>query len=209
MSNDNHFEARQQSILAAAAEAFDAHGYAATTIDEVARQAGISKGSVYNYFHSKQELFTQLFAQSLAPTEADVDRMLEDLSDPAGMIERLIDYWYGELDYHKRTGRLMLEFRVSAAREEQDGDLTRLLREMHRRWIDRIGRILRRGIERGVFRADLDLERVAWGLIGQFDGLLMNMILDVGMEVDEAMIASLKQWILTALGFDRAERNAS
>ena len=207
MSDVEHLEARRRAILAAAAEAFDAHGYSETTIDEVARQARVSKGSVYNYFQSKQDLFTQLFAQSLAPTEADVDRMLADLSSPAGKIEQLIDYWYSELDHHKKLGRLMLEFRVAAARQQEGGDLSRLLRETHQRWIERVRKILTRGIEVGEFRADLDTERVAWGLIGQFDGLLMNMILDVGMEVDPPMLATLKQWILTALGYGRAGRD--
>ena len=48
---------RQEEILAAAFEVFAAHGYEATRIDEVARQAGIAKGTIYLYFRDKERLF--------------------------------------------------------------------------------------------------------------------------------------------------------
>src|ERR1017187_3291501 len=48
---------RQEEILAAAFEVFAAHGYEATRIDAVARQAGIAKGTIYLYFRDKEQLF--------------------------------------------------------------------------------------------------------------------------------------------------------
>ncbi len=48
---------RQEEILAAAFEVFAAHGYEAARIDDVVRQAGIAKGTLYLYFRDKEELF--------------------------------------------------------------------------------------------------------------------------------------------------------
>jgi len=48
---------RQEKILAAAFEVFAAHGYEAARIDEVARRAGIAKGTIYLYFRDKEQLF--------------------------------------------------------------------------------------------------------------------------------------------------------
>jgi AcrR family transcriptional regulator len=48
---------RQEKILAAAFEVFAAHGYEAARIDDVARQAGIAKGTIYLYFRDKERLF--------------------------------------------------------------------------------------------------------------------------------------------------------
>jgi len=48
---------RQEEILAAAFEVFAAHGYEAARIDDVARQAGIAKGTIYLYFRDKKRLF--------------------------------------------------------------------------------------------------------------------------------------------------------
>jgi len=48
---------RQEEILSAAFEVFAAHGYEAARIDEVARRAGIAKGTIYLYFRDKERLF--------------------------------------------------------------------------------------------------------------------------------------------------------
>jgi AcrR family transcriptional regulator len=48
---------RQEKILAAAFQIFAAHGYEAARIDDVARQAGIAKGTIYLYFRDKEHLF--------------------------------------------------------------------------------------------------------------------------------------------------------
>jgi AcrR family transcriptional regulator len=50
-------EQRHQEILEAAFEVFAAHGYEAARIDDVARQAGIAKGTIYLYFRDKEQLF--------------------------------------------------------------------------------------------------------------------------------------------------------
>jgi AcrR family transcriptional regulator len=48
---------RQEEILAAAFKVFAAHGYEAARVDDVARQAGIAKGTIYLYFRDKEQLF--------------------------------------------------------------------------------------------------------------------------------------------------------
>ena len=63
---------RREEILAAAEKVFEANGYAAATIDAVAAAAGVAKGSIYNYFKSKQDLFTQLFSELIARMIAGV-----------------------------------------------------------------------------------------------------------------------------------------
>lgn len=50
-------DARPQELLAAALDLFVDRGYAATRLDDVAAQAGVSKGTLYLYFTNKEELF--------------------------------------------------------------------------------------------------------------------------------------------------------
>ena len=52
---------RRKQILGAAAELFSHGGYHGVSVDSIARRAGISKGNLYWYFRSKQEIFQQLF----------------------------------------------------------------------------------------------------------------------------------------------------
>ncbi len=65
MADGNQAANRRAEILASAQKVFDAHGYAATTVEAVAEGAGIAKGSIYNYFESKQELFRAVFTEAL------------------------------------------------------------------------------------------------------------------------------------------------
>jgi AcrR family transcriptional regulator len=52
------------AVLEAARDAFVEHGFAATSIDDIARAAGVSKGAVYHHFASKEDLFAELFRRS-------------------------------------------------------------------------------------------------------------------------------------------------
>src|SRR6266568_1851658 len=60
-------EKRRAAILAAALEEFAARGFAATRLDDVARRAGVAKGTIYLYFRDKESLFQELVRTMLSP----------------------------------------------------------------------------------------------------------------------------------------------
>jgi len=60
-------EDRPQEITAAALAAFTEHGYAATRVDDVAKRAGVSKGLLYLYFKTKEELFKAVIHSVVVP----------------------------------------------------------------------------------------------------------------------------------------------
>lgn len=58
-------ERRRARILASATELFAAHGFAKTTVDEIARRAGVSKGLVYDHYDSKEELLRAVWSEQV------------------------------------------------------------------------------------------------------------------------------------------------
>ena len=60
------------AITRAAGELFAAHGFAATSIDDIARRAGVAKGAVYHHFESKEQIFARVFEQMTAALAAEV-----------------------------------------------------------------------------------------------------------------------------------------
>lgn len=60
-------EARRAEILAAAAEAFGESGFARTKLEDVARRAKVSKGTLYRYFDSKETLFREMVRANILP----------------------------------------------------------------------------------------------------------------------------------------------
>src|SRR2546421_13099427 len=59
--------ARREAILAAALDEFSASGFAATRLDDVARRAGVAKGTIYLHFSDKEALFQELVRSALVP----------------------------------------------------------------------------------------------------------------------------------------------
>jgi AcrR family transcriptional regulator len=195
-------ETRRRAILDAAAAVFDGRGYAATTVEEIAERAGISKGSVYNYFHSKHDLFNHLFTEAVATDEAEADRAVAELIAAADKVRWLLDYWFGRFGHYRRLGRLILEFWVVAAREPQGSELTDVLQGLYDRWLARVTDIVSQGVREGQFRPQMPPYAAASVLTGVLDGLLVHSILNIGVEVDEPFVAALKGAVLAGLGVE-------
>lgn len=67
---------RPAEIVAAALEVFAEKGFAAARLDEIARRAGVSKGAVYLYFETKEDIFRAVVIQAIAPNVGAVRAMI-------------------------------------------------------------------------------------------------------------------------------------
>ena len=204
MSNDPDKPDRRQAIIAAAQEAFNAHGYAATTVDEVAAKAGISKGSIYNYFRSKEELFEQVFISVTMVLEANVLEILEGALGPSEKLKRLLDHHCESMEDCKRIGRLLLEFWATAARE-QWGRLATTLRAMYDRWRQKVADILAEGVAQGEFSPEVNSPLAAALIVALLDGIEVEAMLGVGAQLDEQYRSTLKKAVLAALTAGKKE----
>jgi len=70
-------EARRAAILAAALEEFTARGYEGARLDDVARRAGIAKGTIYLYFTDKEALFQELVRSMVHPVLGTLEKLRE------------------------------------------------------------------------------------------------------------------------------------
>src|SRR5580704_8073927 len=68
---------RPKEILEAAFEEFSRNGFAATTLDQVAERAGVTKGTIYVYFESKEHLFISMVRELTKATLDTVHAMFE------------------------------------------------------------------------------------------------------------------------------------
>jgi AcrR family transcriptional regulator len=83
-------EARPSELTAAALELFVEKGYAATRLDEIAARAGVSKGTLYLYFESKEELFKAVIREGLLPLLAEGEELVASMPGPAGELFKAI-----------------------------------------------------------------------------------------------------------------------
>jgi AcrR family transcriptional regulator len=154
-------EARPEEILAAALDSFAERGFAATRLEDVASRAGISKGTLYLYFKSKEELFKAVVRETLLPNLARVEAMVGTFEGPtASLLERLLLTIAGILG--SRIGTIP---KLVIAEAGNFPELARFyLDEVVHRGLGLIGTILRRGIERGEFRP-VDVDRTVFCVI--------------------------------------------
>jgi AcrR family transcriptional regulator len=99
-------QAYRSELLAKSFELFAAHGYAALTMRELAKSLGVSTGTLYHYFPTKEELFHQLVA---AQTEQDFAEGMP-LIAANGTVEERVLASYSYVD--KNSRRLFLRFRI-------------------------------------------------------------------------------------------------
>ena len=143
-------DARPAEILDAALAVFAQKGFAATKLDDIAAKAGITKGTIYLYFDSKQALFEALARQSVG---AQIDAVTAQLANFSGTSAELLRFVLSTMGRFAMTSdRIVLPRLVlaEAANFPQLAEFWR--REIIERGIGLMSGIIQRGISQGEFR---------------------------------------------------------
>lgn len=74
---DEQSAARREAILAAALEEFAARGFAAARLDDVAKRAGVAKGTIYLHFRDKDALFQEIIRSLMGPFVGTIEQVLQ------------------------------------------------------------------------------------------------------------------------------------
>jgi AcrR family transcriptional regulator len=80
----------REEVLAAADRLFVERGFHATSVDQIARAAGYTKGAVYSNFAAKEDLFFAVYERRMERAVRELERTLAAAPDPAGWIESVI-----------------------------------------------------------------------------------------------------------------------
>lgn len=160
---------RQQAerVLQAAARCFGVRGYHRATVEEIAREARLSKGAIYTYFASKEEIFLRLNERRWKELFPRLEGAASGDGDPW---ERLLAVWDAIFAFHQAletdvTGpRVEFEFWLEAGRQP---GLRRILEERRQRLVRLLASLISEGVAAGIFRPRIDpesLARLFWSL---------------------------------------------
>jgi AcrR family transcriptional regulator len=142
-------EARPAEIVAAALQLFSDRGFAATRLEDVATVAGVSKGTVYLYFESKEQLFEAVVREAIAPNIDRAEAMVDAFEGPTPELLRALFELLGTVLETPLTGVMKL----LVAESGNFPQLARLYADLVlRRAFRLLERILERGMARGEFR---------------------------------------------------------
>ena len=137
---------RREAILAAALDEFSINGFAATRLDDVARRAGVAKGTIYLYFADKEALFQELVRSMLSPVVLAVESApFADLPLPQ-LAERFVGMFVRDILGTRRKDVIRLVL-VEGSRFPKIAEF--YYREVLGRVLSAVHTLLERAAERG------------------------------------------------------------
>jgi AcrR family transcriptional regulator len=139
---------RPGEILEAAFTEFARNGYAATTLDQIAERAGVTKGTIYVYFENKEHLFISMVRELTKATLDTVHGMFErHEGSTASLLRTVFGFIYQHIVEDRRRREVARMLIAEAGRFPALAD--RYYEEIHRPCLDMLTRVIRRGIDRG------------------------------------------------------------
>jgi AcrR family transcriptional regulator len=170
---------KKKKIVTAAITTFARKGYAGARIAEVAEAAGIGKGTIYEYFRSKEDLFFATFEHLMSDTGILMEKVVQSATGTASkrlvaMADAVITTWLANLDIYG----LVLEFWSATAAAPGRKRFQALFRSVYSELRTVVAELIRNGMEVEEFKADIEPEKIASALIGSWDALLLQAWLD-------------------------------
>ncbi len=157
--------AARQRIVSEARQYFFAHGIRGVTMDDLAKELGMSKKTLYAHFPGKAELVKEVILAKFRSVEADMDRITADCS--AGFpdaLHRLLE------SAQRHTREIQPPFLRDIRREP---DLFKLIENRRRDVVQRyFGKLLAEGHRTGILREDIPTELVIEILLGAVQGIM-------------------------------------
>lgn len=161
-------DSKKQVIIQAAVEVLTEKGAAHTSMNDIIRASGISKGGVYHYFSSKDELLVGVI-ENFQEQHINYLELFPDESLPA--YEKMTFLITGHKDLLDQMGKYNLLFLDLFAQSARIPLLKETFHKSYGYFHQLIVAVVAQGIEDGEFQRDVDAASFASGLIGIFDGV--------------------------------------
>jgi AcrR family transcriptional regulator len=158
-------EARRNSILEAARPIFFENGFQATTMDQIAEEAELSKGTLYLYFPSKDELYITILLEGLETLHAMLSEAIDEERDWETQLRDLGRAYYHFYEDHKPYFRILFLL-------QHDEIASRISEPLYQRCFDKglaclqiLSQVVQKGIDSGDIepRDPMELAIVSWG----------------------------------------------
>jgi len=165
-------ETTYNSILKAAAKCFSQYGFSETTMDQIAKEARVSKGALYWHFESKEELFIKLKEQNIAEVSQTLRKLFASLETfDSKLAEGSKLYLSSLAEAQRRTARLNMEFWAAAPKISE---LNKILGNQYYQLQAFLKFIIEEAIEKGELRKGIDSESLSRILLATLDGLELH-----------------------------------
>ncbi|MEI4770546.1 TetR/AcrR family transcriptional regulator [Psychrobacillus sp. FJAT-51614] len=171
--SEEYKEEKKKEIIQAAATVFGSNGFYSTTMDDLVKASGISKGAIYHYFKSKEEVYEHMLQQQVEQT---IQVLTDKFSHVHSSIEKIAVLFdlYTSNEWLKEpklnSVRNQLEHWIAGSREEERAKFERHSKIFH----DLINSILEEGRDSGEVSRKLNTSHAAKLFWSMIDGMLLH-----------------------------------
>lgn len=123
--NIQNIAKRKEQILKAAVTAFARSGLKDTSMNDIVRESGLSKGAIYWYYKSKDEIIAELLNEFFDPEDIKKVEVMLSTGTPLQKIEKLVDYMIDEMNQMRPFRPVIQELFVLAFRDEKIRRMTK------------------------------------------------------------------------------------
>ncbi len=151
-------EERKKQILNSAIKVFARSNYMRAGIAEIAADVGVSEAAIYRYFPSKKAIFLEILRQISDDINMFWQMEFNSEDDALKLLRAMGEKYYRYMLTHSNESRVHFQ----AISEMNDGDIAERLRKNYESYRKIFVKIVKKGIQQGSIRKDLDINCMAW-----------------------------------------------
>jgi AcrR family transcriptional regulator len=155
-----------ERVLSIASELFASSDYQGVCMEEIAQRSGVGKGTLYNLFESKEDLYFSILRRRLEELLDILERAYNSREDTLRNLRSLILHLHKFMSKHPHFYLIWKREENSLAKNDRLG-----IGRLYRRLNDLVLRVLQRGTREGIIRPEMNHELIAHLLLGMIDGL--------------------------------------
>ncbi len=165
-------ERRRQQIIVAAKRIFKEKGFGRATMEDIAKEAELSPGTLYLYFKNKEDLYASLSLRILQYLGIRIEHVDRDAGDALAKLDELIEAMYDVYDFDPIMIINLFHLQSSETLKNLSPQLMLEINTLSKKSIASIARIFEDGIEQGMIidRHPVALADIFWSL---FSGVIL------------------------------------
>lgn len=161
-------ESRRSAILKAARKLFFEKGFKTVTVESIAKKAELSKGSIYLYFNSKEEIYANILLDDIDKFNKRFSTIFRNGGSAVELLNQLSNIYVDFFLNDRELFRILMTFMLNTEHMNLPEELNNHVIKATNKTIDIIEKIFQYGIEKGEFPAVINLRKnrnAIWGLM--------------------------------------------
>lgn len=179
---ERELEFRMNLVLDAAEDVFNEHSYSTASVEEIAHRAEISVGTLYNLFHSKEEIYRAVVSRGQKLFFENIEMRVDQARGPLEQVRAAVSYFFEHFTSiagafrHYNTATNGFQWELKSQLEQEAF-------AMQQHFTTRLVDICQRGVDDGVFKKGVSAELMATTVLGIPHSFLMVWLEQEGVDL--------------------------